>query len=37
MPQFSYPVYAVHHSTADESVVGPALAGLHEVSAPQAK
>lgn len=32
MPQFSYPIYAVHHATADESVVGPALAGLHAVA-----
>ena len=31
-PQFSYPIYAVHHATADESVVGPALAGLHAVA-----
>jgi DNA-binding transcriptional LysR family regulator len=33
MPQFSYPIYAVHHATADESVVGPALVGLHTVAA----
>jgi DNA-binding transcriptional LysR family regulator len=32
MPQFSYPVYAVQSANADESVVGPALAGLHAIS-----
>ena len=32
MPQFSYPVYAVHSANSDESVVGPALAGLHSIS-----
>ncbi len=32
MPQFSYPVYAVQSASADESVVGPALAGLHSIS-----
>lgn len=31
-PQFSYPVYAVHSANADESVVEPALVGLHSVS-----
>lgn len=31
-PQFSYPVYAVHSANADESVVGPALVGLHSIS-----
>jgi DNA-binding transcriptional LysR family regulator len=31
-PQFSYPVYAVQSANADESVVGPALAGLHAIS-----
>ena len=31
-PQFSYPVYVVHSANADESVVGPALAGLHSIS-----
>ncbi|TIQ36303.1 MAG: LysR family transcriptional regulator [Mesorhizobium sp.] len=31
MPQFSYPVYAVQSANADESVAGPALAGLHAV------
>lgn len=35
MPQFSYPIYAVHHATADELVVGPALVGLHEVATPK--
>ncbi|MHA6646149.1 LysR family transcriptional regulator [Mesorhizobium sp. A623] len=32
MPQFSYPVYAVQSANADESVVGPALAGLHTIA-----
>jgi DNA-binding transcriptional LysR family regulator len=32
MPQYSYPVYAVHSANADETVVGPALAGLHSIS-----
>ncbi len=32
MPQFSYPVYAVHSANSDESVVAPALAGLHSIS-----
>ena len=32
MPQFSYPVYAVQSANADETVVGPALAGLHSIS-----
>ncbi|MHA6645836.1 hypothetical protein [Mesorhizobium sp. A623] len=32
MPQFSYPVYAVQSANADESVVGPALAGLHAIA-----
>lgn len=31
-PQFSYPVYAVQSANADESVVGPVLAGLHAIS-----
>lgn len=31
-PQFSYPVYAVHSANADESVVGPAVLGLHSIS-----
>jgi DNA-binding transcriptional LysR family regulator len=32
MPQFSYPVYAVQSTNAEDSVVGPALAGLHAIS-----
>jgi len=32
MPQFSYPVYAVQSANADQSVAGPALAGLHAVA-----
>ncbi len=32
MPQFSYPVYAVQSANADETVAGPALAGLHSIS-----
>ena len=32
MPQFSYPVYAVQSATADETVISPALAGLHSVA-----
>jgi DNA-binding transcriptional LysR family regulator len=32
MPQFSYPVYAVQSASADESVVGPAMAGLRAIS-----
>ena len=32
MPQFSYPVYAVQSANADETVVGPALLGLHSIS-----
>ena len=32
MPQFSYPVYAVQSANADETVVGPALAGLRSIS-----
>jgi LysR family transcriptional regulator, flagellar master operon regulator len=31
-PHFSYPVYAVRSASADEAVVGPALAGLHAIS-----
>lgn len=31
-PQFSYPAYAVQSANADETVVGPALAGLHSIS-----
>ncbi len=37
MPQFSYPVYAVHSANADDSVLDPALAGLHAVLAAQAE
>ena len=37
MPQFSYPVYAVQSASADESVVGPALAGLHSVASADIK
>jgi DNA-binding transcriptional LysR family regulator len=32
MPQFSYPVYAVQSASADEGVVGPAVAGLHSIA-----
>lgn len=32
MPQFSYPVYAVQSANTDETVAGPALAGLHLIS-----
>lgn len=32
MPQFSFPVYAVQSANADETVAGPALAGLHAIS-----
>lgn len=32
MPRISYPVYAVHHISADDSVVTPALRGLHKLS-----
>lgn len=31
-PQFSYPVYVVQSANADETVVGPALVGLHSIS-----
>ena len=34
-PQFSYPVYAVQSANADQTVVGPALAGLHAISSGQ--
>jgi DNA-binding transcriptional LysR family regulator len=37
MPQFSYPVYAVQSANADESVVSPALAGLHSVASGEIK
>jgi hypothetical protein len=32
MPQFSYPVYAVHSVNADMEIIGPVLAGLHSVT-----
>jgi hypothetical protein len=32
MPRLSYPVYAVHHTSADLSVLTPALRGLHKLS-----
>jgi DNA-binding transcriptional LysR family regulator len=35
-PKFSYPVYAVHSANADDAVLGPALTGLHAVSAGKA-
>jgi len=37
MPQFAYPVYAVQSASADESVVGPCLAGLHSIANGSAK
>lgn len=37
MPQYSYPIYAVHSANADNEILGPALAGLHTVSATQVK
>jgi len=37
MPQFAYPVYAVQSASADESVVGPALTGLHSIANGSAK
>jgi len=37
MPRFSYPIYAVHSANADDAILGPALAGLHTVSAAQAE
>lgn len=37
MPQFSYPVYAVQSANADETVAGPALAGLHSISSGNAE
>jgi hypothetical protein len=33
MPQFSYPIYSVQSTSADEAIVGPAVAGLRAVSA----
>ena len=35
MPQFSYPIYSVRSATADDAIVGPALAGLRIVSTAQ--
>ncbi|RUM97605.1 LysR family transcriptional regulator [Pseudaminobacter arsenicus] len=32
MPQFSYPIYAVHSTGLDEALLNAALAGLHAVS-----
>lgn len=37
MPQFSYPIYSVQSTSADEAIVGPALAGLRAVSAASTK
>ena len=34
-PQFSYPIYSVQSANADESIVGPALAGLRAISTAQ--
>lgn len=34
-PQYSYPIYVVYSENADDSVMGPALAGLRQVSAEQ--
>jgi len=31
-PHYSYPVYVVQSASADQTVVGPALAGLHDLS-----
>lgn len=36
MPQFSYPIYAVHSTGLDEALVSAALAGLHAVSESEA-
>ncbi len=36
MPQFSHPVYAVYSDNADDTVLSPALAGLHAISGAQA-
>jgi hypothetical protein len=33
-PQFSYPVYVVHSSNADSSVLDPAVAGLRSILEP---
>ncbi len=32
MPQLSYPIYSVQSEGADETIVGPALAGLHAMA-----
>ena len=32
MPRFSYPIYVVHSTNADDAVLGPALAGLRTIS-----
>ncbi|MGE0849693.1 MAG: LysR substrate-binding domain-containing protein [Hyphomicrobiaceae bacterium] len=37
MPQFSYPIYSVQSTSADEAIVGPAVAGLRAVSAASIK
>jgi DNA-binding transcriptional LysR family regulator len=37
MPRFSYPIYAVHSANADDAILAPALTGLHEIAAAQAK
>ena len=37
MPQFDYPIYAVYSSTADDSLLSPALAGLRAVSSKQSE
>lgn len=36
-PRFSYPIYAVYSTTADDAVLGTALAGLHVISNAQIK
>lgn len=33
VPEFSYPIYAIYATDADDDVVGPALAGLHTIAA----
>jgi DNA-binding transcriptional LysR family regulator len=35
MPRFSYPVYVVHSTNADDAVLTPALAGLHALATVQ--
>lgn len=37
MPQYAYPIYAVHSANSDDEILGPALAGLRSVSATQVK